>query len=116
MTTTLYGIPNCDTVRKSRQWMDDNDHEYDFHDFKKDGVDDTLIRQWILAHGVDTMVNKRGTTYRNLTDEEKADAGDRNKAVALLVQHPSMIKRPVLEHHGASTVGFKEDTWSAMLS
>lgn len=116
MTTHLYGIPNCDMVKKARQWLSDNGHEYTFHDFKKEGVDEAMIEQWIVAHGVETMVNRRGTTYRKLSEEEKADAADSHKAVALLVQHPSMIKRPVIEHLGATLVGFKEDEWSALLS
>lgn len=116
MTTHIYGIPNCDSVAKSRKWLDANDVPYTFHDYKKEGADPAKLREWILAHGLDTVLNKRGTTYRKLSDEEKADAADSHKAIELLVQHPSMIKRPVLEHLGSSLVGFKEDQWSALLS
>ena len=115
MKNHLYGIPNCDSVRKARRWLDDNDVEYAFHDYKTEGVDRGQLEQLITAYGVDTIVNTRGTTYRNLSDEDKSKATDSNTAVALLVQHPSMIKRPVLDHLGGTLVGFKEDEWSAVL-
>ena len=115
MTLHLYGIPNCDTVKKARKWLDANGHDYTFHDYKKEGADADKLKAWIAAHSVDVVLNKRGTTYRKLSDAEKADAADRHKAVALLVQHPSMIKRPVVEYPGGTLVGFKEDEWSASL-
>lgn len=114
MTIQLYGIPNCDTVKKARTWLDANGHDYIFHDYKKEGADPAKLEQWIASHGVDVVLNKRGTTYRKLSDAEKADAADSHKAVALLVQHPSMIKRPVVEYPGGTLVGFKEDEWSAL--
>lgn len=116
MTIHLYGIPNCDTVKKSRNWLDAQGLEYTFHDYKKEGADPEKLEAWIAAKGIETVLNKRGTTYRKLTDAEKADAADSHKAVALLVQHPSMIKRPVVEHGSTILVGFKEDEWSANLS
>ena len=116
MTIHLYGIPNCDTVKKSRNWLDAQGLEYTFHDYKKEGADTAKLEAWIAAKGLDTVLNKRGTTYRKLSDAEKADAADSHKAVALLVQHPSMIKRPVVEHGSTILVGFKEDEWSANLS
>lgn len=116
MTIHLYGIPNCDTVKKARKWLDANGHEYTFHDFKKEGASPEKLESWIAAKGIDTVLNKRGTTYRKLTDAEKADAADSHKAVALLVQHSSMIKRPVVETGDAILVGFKEDEWSAHFS
>ena len=115
MSIELYGIPNCDTVRKARKWLEARELEYAFHDFKKEGVDPANLESWIEAKGLDTVLNKRGTTYRKLTDEEKAKAADGNEAVALLVQHPSMIKRPVAVHAGGTLVGFEEETWSAKL-
>ena len=112
----LHGIPNCDTVKKARTWLDANGLAYTFHDYKKEGADPAKIAAWIAAHGVDAVVNRRGTTFRKLTDAEKAAADDRHTAVALLVQHPSMIKRPVAQYPGGTLVGFKEDEWSAHLS
>ncbi len=111
----LYGIPNCDTVKKARKWLDAYEHDYTFHDYKKEGADPTKLEDWIAKKGVDVVLNRRGTTFRKLSDAEKAEAEDSNKAVALLVQHPSMIKRPVVEYSGGILVGFKEDEWSASL-
>lgn len=116
MTIHIYGIPNCDTVKKARKWLDAQGRDYTFHDFKKEGADAGKVGEWIDAAGLDVVLNRRGTTYRKLSDEEKAAAADRNEAVKLLVQHPSMIKRPVVEHSGEVLVGFKEDEWSAHFS
>ncbi len=119
MAIDVYGIPNCDTVKKARKWLEANGLEYTFHDYKKVGADAGKIKTWIADQGVETVLNKRGTTFRKLTDQEKADADDAEKAPAMLVQHPSMIKRPVVEYsanNGAGIlVGFKEDVWSASL-
>lgn len=112
----LYGIPNCDTVKKARVWLEREGHDYAFHDYKKEGADPAKLESWIAAVGLDAVLNTRGTTYRKLTEAEKADARDSHKAVALMVQHPSMIKRPVVEHLGAILAGFKEDEWSAHFS
>ena len=116
MTTVLYGIPNCDTVKKARRWLDARQIAYEFHDYKKEGADPARVAAWIEAKGVATVLNRRGTTFRKLSDAEKTDAQDSHKAVALLVQHPSMIKRPVVEHDGGLLVGFKEDEWDAAFS
>ena len=116
MTLHFYGIPNCDTVKKARTWLDGQGVAYTFHDYKKEGADADKLAAWIAAKGLDVVLNKRGTTFRKLTDAEKAAAEDSHEAVALLVQHPSMIKRPVAEHSGGVLVGFKEDEWSANLS
>lgn len=115
MAIDIYGIPNCDTVKKARKWLDANGVEYVFHDYKKEAADAAKVARWIEAKGVETVLNKRGTTFRKLSDDEKADAADSHKAVALLVQHPSMIKRPVVEHAAGILVGFKEEEWSATL-
>ena len=112
----LYGIPNCDTVKKARKWLDATGIEYTFHDYKKEGADPAKLKGWIADHGIDTVLNKRGTTYRKLSDAQKESAADSHEAVQLLVQHPSMIKRPVVEHSNGTLVGFKEDEWSAALS
>lgn len=115
MTTHLYGIPNCDTVRKARKWLDAQGIAYVFHDFKKEGADAGRVARWVDAAGLDTVLNRRGTTWRKLSGEEKARA-EGNEAVSLLVQHPSMIKRPVVEHGDTVLVGFKEDIWDAHFS
>lgn len=115
MTLHFYGIPNCDTVKKARKWLDQNGLDYAFHDYKKEGAHEGKVAAWIAGKGVDAVLNKRGTTFRKLSDDEKADATDSQKAVTLLVQHPSMIKRPVVEYDNGILVGFKEDEWSASL-
>ena len=111
----LYGIPNCDTVKKARSWLDRQGQAYTFHDYKKEGADPDKLAAWIAAAGLDAVVNRKGTTFRALADEDKARAGDSHTAVALLVQHPSIIKRPVVEYPGGVLVGFKEEEWSAAL-
>ena len=114
MTIQIYGIPNCDTVKKARKWLDANGIAYAFHDYKKEGVDAGKLESWSDAVGWEVLLNKRGTTFRKLGDEDKADI-DRAKAVRLMVEHPSMIKRPVAEHSGGVLVGFREDEWQAAL-
>jgi Spx/MgsR family transcriptional regulator len=111
----IYGIPNCDTVKKARVWLDKQGLAATFHDYKKEGADPERLAAWIAAAGLDAVVNRKGTTFRALSDEDKARAGDSHTAVALLVQHTSIIKRPIVEHPGGVLVGFKEDEWSAAL-
>ena len=110
----LYGIPNCDTVKKARKWLDENCVDYTFHDYKKEGADADRLGEWADAVGWEVLPNRRGTTFRKLSDAEKADI-DAAKAVILLEQHPSMIKRPVVEHSGGILVGFKEGEWESAL-
>ncbi len=111
----LYGIPNCDTVKKARVWLDARGRDYTFHDYKKEGADPAKIAAWIAAAGLDTVVNRKGTTYRKLSDADKAAAVDSHTAVALLVQQTSIIKRPIVEYPGGILAGFKEEEWSAAL-
>ena len=106
-TLTLYGIPNCDTVKKARRWLDAEGIDYVFHDYKKSGVDATKLTSWIKTHGIDTIVNKRGTTWRKL-DESERDGLNDAKAVKLLLEHSSMIKRPILENGKTTLVGFDQ--------
>ncbi len=111
----LYGIPNCDTVRKARKWLEARDIPHTFHDFRKEGADPAKLAAWIETRGLDTVLNRRGTTWRKLPDAQKADM-DAAKAVTLLQDNPSMIKRPVVEHGAALLIGFKEDEWDAHFS
>jgi Spx/MgsR family transcriptional regulator len=111
----LYGIPNCDTVKKARTWLDKQGLAAAFHDYKKEGADPAKLAAWIAAAGLDAVVNRKGTTFRALSDDDKSRAADRHTAVALLVQHPSIIKRPIVEHAHGVLVGFKEEEWSAAL-
>ena len=114
MTIHLYGIPNCDTVKKARKWLDANGHDYTFHDYKKEGAGRAKLAGWIEVAGVDVVLNRRGTTFRKLSEEDKAGI-DADKAVRLLEANPSMIKRPVVEHAGGLLIGFKEAEWDTQL-
>ena len=115
MTIHLYGIPNCDTVKKARVWLDGQGKAYTFHDYKKEGADPERIAGWIAAAGLDVVVNRKGTTFRALSDDDKACAADAATAPALLAANPSVIKRPIVEHAGGILVGFKPEEWAAAL-
>ena len=115
MTLTVYGIPNCDTIRKARKWLDAEGVAYDFHDYKKGGIDAARLQRWIDDAGWELLLNKRGTTFRKLPDADKADIDDA-KAARLMLANPSMIKRPVLEGAGDLIVGFDADLYADRLS
>ena len=106
MTTTLYGIPNCDTVKKARTWLQDHGIDFTFHDFKKQGLTPELVTTWLQELDWTTLVNRKGTTWRNLPDERKAAIVDADSAMALMLENPSVIKRPVVQGAGLVTVGF----------
>ncbi|MFC4699558.1 arsenate reductase [Glaciecola siphonariae] len=119
--TIMYGIANCDTVKKAKTWLSSNNINYSFHDYKKAGVEIDFIASMINAHGVQTVVNKRGTTYRKLSDDQKAvlEAANENEAsktaaLALIQENTSMIKRPILVHQGDSYIGFTPDLYSSI--
>lgn len=114
MTITLYGIPNCDTVKKARVWLDARGIAYAFHDYKKLGADPAQVAAWVAQAGLDKVLNRAGTTFRKLSEEQKAGL-DTAKAVALMVEQPSLIKRPIVVHSGGLLVGFKEPEWSERL-
>lgn len=107
---TLYGIPNCDTVKKARTWLDQNNVEHQFHDFRKDGVDAAQVKQWIADLGVDTLINKRSTSWKALTDEQKSGLNE-STALELILESPTLIKRPLLDKDGELQVGFKTATY-----
>lgn len=116
MTITLYGIANCDTVKKARKWLDAAGIEHAFHDYKKAGVPEAALRRWVEREGWERLLNRRGTTFRKLPESETAEL-DTGRAVALMSTHSSTIKRPVLEH-GADglLVGFDEQAWADALA
>jgi len=113
MTVTMYGIKNCDTIKKARAWLGAHGVAYDFHDYKASGIEAGTLRGWAKQVGWEVLLNRAGTTFRALPDADKADL-DEAKAIALMVAQPSMIKRPVLESAGALLVGFKPDTYLAV--
>ena len=110
----LYGIPNCDTVRKARKWLQAHDISYRFHDYKKEGVNASLLAMWAEEIGWETLLNRRGTTWRILPENDKADM-DWAKAIHLMSQHPSLIKRPVLVLSERIEVGFSEKQYQALV-
>ena len=115
MTQILYGIPNCDTVKKARVWLDQRGTTYGFHDYKKAGVDEATLGGWVAAHGWETVLNRKGTTFRALPEADRADL-DADKAVRLMLAQPSMIKRPILAlDDGRTLVGFDPAVWAAAL-
>ncbi|MBB6427688.1 ArsC family reductase [Sphingopyxis sp. JAI128] len=112
MTLILYGIPNCDTVKKARRWLDERDVAYRFHDFRKDGLDPARLDGWIDALGWEKLLNKAGTTFRKLPDAQK-NGLDATSAKALMLEQPAMIRRPVVEAADGVGVGFSPDEWQA---
>ncbi|WP_411340669.1 ArsC family reductase [Sphingopyxis sp. J-6] len=112
MTLILYGIPNCDTVKKARRWLDEHGVAHRFHDFRKDGLDPGLLQGWIDALGWEKLLNRSGTTFRKLPDAQK-DGLDAAKAKALMLEQPAMIRRPVVEAGSEVSVGFAADDWQA---
>lgn len=109
MTITLYGISNCDTVKKARTWLAARNTDVTWHDFKKQGVPETDLDTWLKAVGWEKLVNRQGTTWRKLPDEDKAAVVDAASARELMLRQHSVIKRPVVEwHNGQVTVGFSE--------
>jgi arsenate reductase len=113
VTCTLYGIPNCDTVKKARVWLDQHGVAYAFHDYKKAGIDRETLTGWVGTHGWEIVLNRAGTTFRALPAQDKADL-TADKAIGLMLANPSMIKRPVLDVDGRTTVGFKPEIYAAV--
>jgi Spx/MgsR family transcriptional regulator len=110
----FYGIPNCDTVKKARAWLDQRGVAYEFHDYKKEGADAGQLDRWSDAAGWEALLNRRGTTFRALSEADKADI-DRAKAIRLMQASPSLIKRPVVEHEDGLLVGFDAAAWEGTL-
>ena len=110
-TVTIHGIKACDTMKKARDWLDAQGVAYGFHDYKVSGIDAGVLRGWAARVGWEALLNRSGTTFRKLPDAARADL-DEAKAIALMVEQPSMIKRPVLDVDGALTVGFKPEVYA----
>ena len=112
---TMYGIANCDTIKKAKKWLDSHSIEYHFHDYKKRGIDESTVTNAIQQFGIDTVVNKRGTTYRKLSDEEKSTL-DGSNVISLLSANTSMIKRPILTADEHILVGFNANDYAALFN
>lgn len=114
MQVRIYGIKNCDTMKKARLFLDEHGVAYEFHDYKAAGIDRAHLERWCDVAGWETVLNRAGTTFRKLDDEDRTDL-DRDKAIALMLAQPSMIKRPVLEAGEQLLVGFKPELYAAAL-
>jgi Spx/MgsR family transcriptional regulator len=112
-SVTLYGIKNCDTVKKARKWLDNHSVPYTFHDFRVDGINKTLVNNFLKQTDIETLINKRGTTWRKLSNKKK-EIKNKTQAVELMVENPTIIKRPVLDVKGNYHVGFKDDQYKAI--
>lgn len=112
MPVTIYGIKNCDTMKKARAWLDAEGIAYDFHDYKAAGIGKEQLKRWSKAVGWERLVNRAGMTFRKLPDSDKGDL-NQTKAIALMAAHPSLIKRPVLDVDGTFLVGFKPEVYEA---
>ena len=114
MTITAYGIPNCDTVKKARSWLDEHGLVHAFHDYKKYGANAYRVKAWCNSFGWEAVLNRAGTTFRKLPESDKVGL-EETKAIALMLAQPSMIKRPVVEYPGGLLIGFKPAEWEAAL-
>ena len=111
--TTLYGIRNCDTMKKAMKWLDEHGVAYHFHDFKKAGLDEQALKKWIAQVDWEILVNRRGTTWRKLPESVR-NSIDETKAIELMLANPSLIKRPVLDTGETLQVGFKAEDYAAL--
>ncbi|MGS2724534.1 ArsC family reductase [Porticoccus sp. GXU_MW_L64] len=108
---TLYGIKNCDTVKKARRWLQENNIHHQFHDFRSDGLEADQVTGWARQLGWETLVNRRSTTWKQL-DESQRNNMDASSSISAMVEHPTLIKRPVLDNNGELLVGFKPETYT----
>lgn len=115
MSITIFGIPNCDTMKKARVWLESHGVAHTFHDYRKEGINRARLEAWIGKVGWEALLNRNGATFRALPDSEKAGL-NADKAIDLMMAQPSMIKRPVLEVEEDLLVGFKPETYAARLS
>ena len=111
---TLYGIPNCQTVKKARDWLESHQIDYQFYDFKKQGVNEELIELWLKHVEWTQLLNRSGMTYRNLTDQQKEESQIQSGAIFLMMQNPSMIKRPIMANANKLYLGFKEADYQSI--
>ena len=111
----MYGIKNCDTIKKARKWLDENGVEYNYHDFKKDAPNEKLLTLWVDVLGLETLVNKRGTTYRKLSDDEKSRIADKASAIEIMLKNSSIIKRPILDIGQKHIVGFDLEEYKKLV-
>ena len=112
---TLYGISNCDTIKKAKKWLENNGVEFQFHDFRKDGLEKNQLSSWCKELNWETLLNKRGTTWRKLPDEVKNTVTEA-RAIKIMLEQPAIIKRPVLDIGNKRIVGFSVDTYKTLFT
>ena len=111
----VYGIKNCDTVKKARKFLEEANIAYEFHDYKKDGVEEGKLTEFVTEFGWDAVLNRRGTTWRKLDDDIKETVTDKASAIAVMLENPSMIKRPIVEGEAKNFIGFDPVAWETAL-
>jgi arsenate reductase len=111
MSAKIYGIKNCDTMKKAFVWLDERGVEYEFHDYKKEGADEAVLREAIAQHGWDNVINRKGTSWRKLSDAMRENM-DESGAIAAALDNPSLIKRPLLVYNGQTYLGFSAQSYS----
>lgn len=110
----VYGIPNCDTVKKATVWLKNKGIAYEFHDYKKLGISQAKLEEWLTQVSFETLVNRKGTTFKSLSDEEKSKIIDNTSAIALMLEKMSVIKRPIVEDDKILALGFKEEEYEVI--
>jgi len=110
----MYGIPNCDTIKKARKWLEANGLDYEFHDYRKQGVPEKNLKKWVKQAGWETLLNRRGTTWRKLPEDVRENI-DEASAITVMMNNPSAIKRPVLEKDNILLIGFKQEEYDKLL-
>jgi arsenate reductase len=111
----IYGIKNCDTMQKAFRWLDENKIPYEFHNYKEEGITKKKLEAWLKKFKTTELINTKGTTFKNLSEGEKESIQNKTNAMALMIQNPSMIKRPLLETDSSILIGFKEGEWEMEL-
>ena len=112
MKTQVFGIPNCNTVKKARDWLDDHGLDYDYHDFKKIEIRQQLLKEWLSKVSIDELINRKGTTWRGLSDSQKESANTKAGAISLMIEKPSVIKRPVTIINENISLGFSPEIYA----
>ena len=110
----VYGIPNCDTIKKARKWLNGHEVDFQFHDFRKQGLDKSLLTSWVKQVGWETLLNRRGTTWRKLPEKTR-DTIDEKSAITIMLESPAIIKRPVLVSGKTILVGFNEEQYKQLI-
>ncbi|MGN6646749.1 MAG: Spx/MgsR family RNA polymerase-binding regulatory protein [Cytophaga sp.] len=108
---TIFGIKNCDTMQKAFRWLDEHNIAYEFHDYKKAGIEESEVKKWLSDLSMEDIINKKGTTWKKCTDVEKESVSNQKNAIELIIKNPSLVKRPLVQRGDTHLIGFKESDW-----